>query len=116
MTDFNARLAERIQLCAALFACAVSAGAQSVCNTVDATTFCQGTQGSSTMNQVGDFTYVSRSDGSNAIHQRIGDTTIITDSREGMSGFAQHMGETMIINLTTSSSVCNKLGSTMWCS
>ena len=94
----------------------VAARAQTVCNSIGETAFCQGAEGNSTMLQVGDTIYVTRSDGSSAIHQRVGDTTVITDSREGMSGVAQHLGDTMLIQLVSTSSVCNKLGPTMWCS
>jgi hypothetical protein len=115
MTPFTVNRAFRVLFCAASLLSAEAGWALTVCNSVGETTFCDDQAVTSVMNQVGDITYVSRSDGSKAIHQRVGDITFITDSRDGMSGVALHVGDTMFINLSAVSSVCNTVGSTMWC-
>jgi len=90
--------------------------AQSTCTSVGDTRLCQGPEGWSSMTTIGDITFVTRSDGSSATMQRIGDVTIITDSREGMSGIVHHVGDRTIIDLPDGSSVCDKIDATTVCS
>ena len=102
--------------CLVLMGISSGSSAQTSCVRVDDTSYCQGPEGSSTMNMVGNTTFVQRSDGSSATLQRVGDNSVITDSREGMSGIAQHTGDTTIIQLPRASSVCNKIGNLTLCS
>ena len=92
--------------------------------TVAAKTGCHGAADSShchnaevdAMSQIGDLTYIRRSDGSSAVMHRIGDTSYISDSREGMSGVAQHVGDLLFIRLPLGDWVCSQVGASLLCS
>ena len=99
-----------------LAGCASAVAAQTVCNRAADSSACCNAEISSTISQVGDLIYISRSDGSSAVLQRVGDTSYITDSREGMSGVAQHVGDIMFIRLGRGDSVNSPVGADMWCS
>lgn len=69
----------------------------------------------STFHVVGDLSFIYRADGSYAVFQRVGDVSMVTDSRPGMSGTAHHIGGTVIILRTGSTAQCNLIGDVMLC-
>ncbi|MCV2359159.1 hypothetical protein LNV08_09235 [Paucibacter sp. TC2R-5] len=88
----------------------------STCTSTGDTEICQGPEGWSMMITVGDLVFVSRSDGSTATMQRVDDITLIVDSRQGMSGAAQQIGETTVYSLPEGGKSCKKMKLTSICS
>jgi hypothetical protein len=114
-------LSKTIQKAAKLIGLAFSgvtlaASAQTRCIHLGDTTVCQGPEGGSTLSRTGDVTLVTRDDGSSATMVRIGDSTLINDSREGKSGSAHHIGDVMIIRIGAITSVCVTAGASTLCS
>ena len=88
----------------------------STCTSTGDTEICQGPDGWSMLITVGDTVFVSRSDGSTATMQRVDDITLIIDSRQGMSGAAQQIGDTTVFSLPEGGMSCKKVKSTSVCS
>lgn len=123
--------------CAAIIVAftAASAIAQTSCNTIGASTFCNGPAGSSTSSTIGGSTFINRTDGTTATANRIGSTTFINESAPGRSATHNQIGTTTFINRQDGTSatvnrigdstfindssgktrVCNKIGETVFC-
>lgn len=106
----------RLLVAAWLLGAASTAPAQRVCSQAGESAHCHPVDVRSTTSQVGDLTYISRSDGSSAVMQRVGDISYITDSREGMSGVAQHVGDMLFLRLPLGDWVCSQVGPSLLCS
>ena len=100
---------------AALLGGAAAVAAQTGCHGGADSSHCHGAEVGA-LSQVGDLTYIRRSDGSTAVMQRVGDTSYISDSREGMSGVAQHVGDLLFMRLPLGDWVCSQVGASLLCS
>lgn len=69
----------------------------------------------STVLCIGEMSYLYHADGGNAVYQRVGDVSVISDSRPGMSGMAHHVGDAVVILRESSVSYCRLLGEVMYC-
>ena len=69
----------------------------------------------STVHSFGDMSYLHHADGGYAVYQRVGDVSLISDSRPGRSGMAHHVGDTVVILREGSVSSCRLMGEVMRC-
>ncbi|MEI8266627.1 MAG: hypothetical protein WCI59_12880 [Betaproteobacteria bacterium] len=69
----------------------------------------------STVSSFGDMSYLHHADGGYAVYQRVGDVSLISDSRPGRSGMAHHVGDAVVILRESSVSYCRVLGEVMRC-
>lgn len=69
----------------------------------------------STMLWVGDVAHLLHSGGGHAVYQRMGEMSVISDSRSGMSGVAHHLHGAMVIVRETGVSLCSIADGVMHC-
>ncbi len=67
------------------------------------------------MHRIGDLTLITWQDGATTTLARQGDLSVVTDSREGMSGTGHHFGDITIFNLQEVTVVCTTTGLTTLC-
>lgn len=67
------------------------------------------------MHRVGDTSYIVRGDGTFAVWYHAGDTAVVADSREGMSGTAQRVGDVVYLYLARGQWQCDALAGMRAC-
>lgn len=92
-----------------------AAQAQTSCSSAGDVSICYGSLGGSVMHRIGDLTLINWPDGATTTMTRYGDFSIVTDSREGMSGTAHHSGDSTILNLHATTLVCTTTGPSTLC-
>ncbi len=94
---------------------AAAASAQTACGNMADGLVCREPERSSVVHRVGDLTLITWQDGATTTMSRQGDFSVVTDSSQGMSGVAHHVGDTTIVSLEEFTVVCTTTGSSTLC-
>lgn len=70
---------------------------------------------SSVVHRVGDLTLITWQDGAITTMSRQGEFSVVTDSSQGVSVVAHHVGDTTIVNLEKFTVVCTTTGPSTLC-
>ena len=94
---------------------AATASAQTACgNTADGSV-CHEPERSSVVHRVGDWMLITWKDGATTTMSRQGEFSVVTDSSQGVSGVAHHVGDTTTVNLEKFTVVCTTTGASTLC-
>jgi hypothetical protein len=98
---------------AVLLCCgAAAASAQAACGNTTDGSVCHEPERSSVVHRVGDWMLITWKDGAMS---RQGEFSVVTDSSQGVSGVAHHVGDTTTVNLEKFTVVCTTTGASTLC-
>lgn len=94
---------------------AAAASAQTTCSDTAHGSASHEPERSSVVHRMGDLTLITWQDGATTTMSRQGEFSVVTDSSQGVSGVAHHVGDTTIVNLEKFTVVCTTTGPSTLC-
>jgi len=91
------------------------ASAQPACSSTADGSVCHEPERSSVVHRVGDLTLITWQDGATTTMSRQGEFSVVTDSSQGVSSVAHHVGDTTIVNLEKFTVICTTTGTSTLC-
>ena len=104
-----------VVLGAVLWLGVTAATAQTACISTADGSVCHEPERSSVVHRVGDLTLITWQDGAITTMSRQGEFSVVTDSSQGVSGVAHHVGDTTTVNLERFTVVCTTTGTSTLC-
>ena len=92
-----------------------AASAQTACGNAADGAVCHEPERSSVVHRVGDLTLITWQDGATTTMSRQGEFSVVTDSSQGVSGVAHHVGDTITVNLEKFTVICTTTGTSTLC-
>ncbi len=92
-----------------------AASAQAACGNTADLSVCHEPERSSVVHRVGDLMFITWQDGATTTMSRQGEFSVVTDSSQGLSGVAHHVGDTTTVNLEKFTVVCTTTGLSTLC-